>query len=127
MLGAQWGPFPMRLCCHTYTGVVFMRVRTGGAHLKGVGARKRDYAVRQRKGTRKISAWLQQMHRMYISLFSFKVGITKSLVETAHKGIGCSTVRIELWRARIRTGCYQVDGQTLAACILIKEAHFFRV
>jgi hypothetical protein len=48
-------------------------------------------------------------------------------LETAHKGIGSSTIRIELWRARIRTGCYQVNGQTLAACILIKEAHFFRL
>lgn len=48
-------------------------------------------------------------------------------VETTHKGIGGSAVRIELWRARIRTGCYQVNGQTLAACILIKEAHFFRL
>lgn len=48
-------------------------------------------------------------------------------VETAHKGIGCSAVRIELWRARIRTGCYQVNGQALAACILIKEARFFQL
>jgi len=48
-------------------------------------------------------------------------------VETTHRGIGGSTVRIEQWRARIRTGCYQVNGQTLAACILIKEAHFFEL
>jgi hypothetical protein len=48
-------------------------------------------------------------------------------VETTHKGISGSTARIELWRARIRTGCYQVNGQTLAACILIKEAHFFQL
>jgi len=48
-------------------------------------------------------------------------------VETTHKGTSGSAVRIELWRARIRTGCYQVNGQTLAACILIKEAHFFRL
>ena len=48
-------------------------------------------------------------------------------VETAHKGISSSTIRIELWRARIRTGCYQVNGPSLAACILIKEAHFFQL
>ena len=48
-------------------------------------------------------------------------------VETTHKETSGSTVRIELWRARIRTGCYQVNGQTLAACILIKEAHFFQL
>jgi hypothetical protein len=48
-------------------------------------------------------------------------------LETTHSGIGSSTVRIELWRARIRTGCYQVNGQSLAACILIKEAQFFQL
>ena len=48
-------------------------------------------------------------------------------METTYKLISGSTVRIQLWRARIRTGCYQVNGQTLAACILIKEAHFFRL
>jgi hypothetical protein len=48
-------------------------------------------------------------------------------VETTHKETSDSSVRIELWRARIRTGCYQVNGQTLAACILIKEAHFFQL
>lgn len=90
MLGAQWSLFPIRLCCHTYTGVVFMRVRTRGTHLNGVHT-------------------------------------CTSKVKTAHKGTSGSTVRIELWRARIRTGCYQVDGQTLAACILIKEAHFFQL
>jgi hypothetical protein len=71
--------------------------------------------------------WLQQMYRMYVSPFSFKVGTTKSLVETTPRGRGCSSVSIELWRARIRTGCYQVNGQALAACILIKEAHFFEL
>jgi len=89
-LGLQWGLFPMGLCWHTYTGVVFMRVRTRGTHLNGVRART---------------------HK----------------VETTHKETSGSTVRIELWRARIRTGCYQVNGQTLAACILIKEAHFFQL
>jgi hypothetical protein len=54
-------------------------------------------------------------------------GVHTRKVETTHKGIGCSTVRIELWRARIRTGCYQVNGQTLAACILVKEAQFFQL
>jgi anti-sigma28 factor (negative regulator of flagellin synthesis) len=48
-------------------------------------------------------------------------------LETTHKGIGSSTIRIELLRARIRTGCYQVNGQSLAACILVKEAQFFRL
>jgi len=48
-------------------------------------------------------------------------------LETTRKGIRDSNVRIELWRARIRTGCYQVNGHSLAACILIKEAHFFRL
>ena len=90
MLGVQWGLFPMRLCCHTYTGVVFMRVRTNGTHMNGVRTRT-------------------------------------SKVETTHKEICSSTIRIELWRARIRTGCYQVNGQSLAACILIKEAHFFQL
>ena len=54
-------------------------------------------------------------------------GVQTRRVETAHKGIGCSTVRIELWRARIRTGCYQVNGQTLTACILVKEAQIFQL
>jgi hypothetical protein len=54
-------------------------------------------------------------------------GVRTPKVETTHKGIGCSTVRIELWRARIRTGCYQVNGQTLAACILVKEAQIFQL
>jgi hypothetical protein len=48
-------------------------------------------------------------------------------VKTAQTETSGSTIRIELWRARIRTGCYQVNGQTLAACILIKEAHFFQL
>jgi hypothetical protein len=48
-------------------------------------------------------------------------------MQTTHMGICASAVRIQLWRARIQTGCYQVNGHTLAACILIKEAHFFRL
>jgi hypothetical protein len=104
-----------------------MRVRTRGTHLNGARARKYEYATRQRKSTRKISGWLEHLYRMHVSPFGLKVGATRSLVETTHKGIDCSTVRIELWRARIRTGCYQVNGQTLATCILMKEAHFFQV
>jgi hypothetical protein len=48
-------------------------------------------------------------------------------LETTRKGFRGSNIRIELWRARIRTGSYQVNGHSLAACILIKEAHFFRL
>lgn len=48
-------------------------------------------------------------------------------VKTTLKAFSGSTVRVELWRARIRTGCYQVNGHSLAACILMKEAHFFRL
>jgi hypothetical protein len=59
--------------------------------------------------------------------FSLKVGTTQSLVETAHRGIDGSRVRIELWRARIRSGCYRVNGQTLATCILVKETRFFQL
>jgi hypothetical protein len=104
-----------------------MRVRTRGTHLNGVHTRKYEYATRQRKSIRKMSAWLQQTYRMHASPFSLKVGARRSLVETTHKETDCSTVRIQMWRARIRTGCYQVNGQTLATCILIKEAHFFHL
>jgi hypothetical protein len=101
-----------------------MKVRMRDTHLNGACARKYEYATMQRKCSGKISLWT---YRMYVSTFSFKVGITKRLVETTSRGKDCSTVRVELWRARIRTGCYRVNGQALAACILIKEAHFFQV
>jgi hypothetical protein len=100
-----------------------MRLRTRSTHLNGVRTRNYEYVTRQRKGAK----WLQKLYRMHVSPFSLKVDATRSFVETAYKGIDCSTVRIELWRARIRTGCYQVNGQALAACILTKEAHFWRL
>ena len=95
--------------------------------MDGVRARKCHSAIRQRESARKMSVWLQKMYHAYFAPFSFKVGTAKSLVEATLKRRGCSTVRIELWRARIRTGCYKVNGQALAACILIKEAHFFQL
>jgi hypothetical protein len=102
-----------------------MRVRARDTHFNGVRTRKYGYATRQHKRSRNISAWLQRMYSMHVSPFCLKMSVAKSLVETPHWGIDCSTIRIELWRARIRTGSYQVNGPTLAACILIKEAHFF--
>jgi hypothetical protein len=104
-----------------------MRVRMRGDHLNGVRARKYEYVTRPCKSARKIPAWLHHMYRVHISPFGLNVGTTKSVVETTHKRRACSAVRIELWRARIRTGCYQVNGQTLATCILVKEAHFFEL
>jgi len=74
-----------------------MRVRTRAIHLNGV--RTRTHKV-------ETTAWL-----------AVGTGLIPARV----------SVRIELWRARIRTGCYQVNGHSLAACILIKEAHFFRL
>jgi hypothetical protein len=104
-----------------------MKGRTRGIHLSGVCTRKYEYAAKQRECARNSSVWLQPTYRMYVSAFSFKAGTTKCLVETTPKGKICSAVRIELWRARIRTGYYQVNGQALAVCILIKEAHFFQL
>jgi hypothetical protein len=104
-----------------------MRVRTKDARRNGVRTRRYKYATRQHRNSREISAWLQRMYHMYVSPFYLKIGATKNLVETANRGIDCSAIRIELWRARIRTGCYQVNGQSLAACILIKEAHFLQL
>ena len=100
-----------------------MRIRTKDARHNGVRTRKYKYATRQRKDSREISAWLQRMYHMCVSPFYSKIGATKNLVETANRGIDCSTIRIELWRARIRTGCYHVNGQSLAACIPMVYTH----
>jgi hypothetical protein len=104
-----------------------MGVRTRGIHLNGVRTWMYRSATRQGKNACKVSVWLPQMYCMLVSPFSLKVGTKKSLVETAHRGIDGSSVHVELWRARIRSGCYQVDGQTLATCILVKEARFFQL
>ena len=81
-----------------------MRVRTKGTHMKGVRTRTHKLETTPRLAVGRIG-----------------------LAPIRGLALACVSVRIELWRARIRTGCYQVNGQSLAACILIKEAHFFRL
>jgi len=87
----------MERLSYSHMGAVFMRVRTRATHLNGVRTR------------------------------THKLETTSRLAVGAGLAPARVSVRIELWRARIRTGCYQVNGQSLAACILIKEAHFFRL
>ena len=88
-----------------------MRVRTRATHLNGVHTRTHKVETTARPAVGRI-------------------GLDEACPRPAPiRGLAPArvSVRIELWRARIRTGCYQVNGHSLAACILIKEAHFFRL
>jgi hypothetical protein len=104
-----------------------MKDQTRSAQLNEICVPGSDSPLRQCQSVWTILFWLLSIYHLHASSFSLKVDIKKEVKEATHMGMETSPIRVVLWRARILTGCYQVNGQALATCILIKEAHFFRV
>ena len=104
-----------------------MRERARGTHVHGMCTHRQTCAARRRQRAQQFSVWLYRIYRWHVYTFCLRLGALNVLAETTYREVERSSIRIELWRARIRTGCYQVNGQSLAACILIKEAHFFQL